>query len=288
MLDCAISVSIEAGCERKKGSIMTPLLCAVVLGVIQGLTEFIPVSSTGHLILAGNALGFSGPKADAFDIFIQLGSILAVVALYFGRFTALLDFRSRPKGGGFRGAAGLAKLGLACFPIMAVGYLLHDRIEAALFAPVPVAAALCFGGGVMLLLESHRFRRAPIGFDQITPLQCLLIGLFQCLALWPGMSRSGSTIIGAMLTGVDRRAAAEFSFFIAVPVMTAATLFKLMKSLSFLNRDDLAVFAAGFAVTFVVSILAIRFFMGLLARVTLRPFGWYRIALGALILWWIK
>ncbi len=228
--------------------------------------------------------------ADTFDVFIQLGAILAVVFLYFDRFKALLDFKAAasPQIVGLRGINGIIKLGVTCLPAFILGALFHHQIKERLFFPGPVAAALVFGGIAMILIERF-WKKHPVGnLDQITLKQCLGIGLFQCLALWPGMSRSASTIIGGMLLGLERGIAAEFSFLVAVPIMCAAVGFDMLKSIHFLHASDVPIFAVGFIVSFVVAIVSIKFFIGVLNKITLAPFGWYRIALGALVLWFVR
>ena len=263
------------------------LLSALWLGILEGLTEFIPVSSTGHLILLGRALGLHGDKADTFSIFIQSGAMLAVVVLYYRRFFALagIDLGLPAQEANFRGWAGIGKLLTACLPIFVLGALFGSKIKAALFAPLPVAAALITGGVLLILLESSVRRVRTESIAEITLGQCLLVGLFQCLALWPGMSRSGSTIIGAMLIGFDRRLAAEFSFFIAVPALGAAVGYDLLTSAGALSAADIPVFATGFLVSFVTAAAAIKLFLRVLGSCTMRPFGYYRILLGLIVIW---
>lgn len=258
-------------------------LLATILGAIEGLTEFLPVSSTGHLILAGNSLGFTGPTAATFEIFIQLGAILAVVVLYFKRFLSLLDFNDTQRGG-FVGMSGLVKLAVACAPAFFFGALLHKSIKVHLFAPLPVAIALLLGGLVLIYIERVIKPPAVHSIDEISLKQAFTIGLFQCLALWPGVSRSGSTIVGALICGISREAAAEFSFLVAVPVMCAATIFDLLKSFSSLSIADVPLFAIGFIVSFLSALLAIRVFISLLQKYSLAPFGYYRIALGIVVI----
>jgi len=251
------------------------LLTAAALGILEGLTEFIPVSSTGHLVLLGSAIGFSGPKAELFQIFIQLGAILAVVVLYRQRFSALFDLRT--------GRVGIARLAVACLPVFIVGGLFHRHVHT-LMAPLPVAIALIVGGVAMIILDRPGRQVETESIDSITLRQSFLIGVFQCFSLWPGMSRSGSTIIGGLLQGCSRTVAAEFSFLVAVPVMCAAVGFKMLTDFRLLTLGDLPEFAVGFIVAFFVAIIAIKFFLGLLQRIGLRPFGIYRIILGLLVL----
>ncbi len=265
------------------------LVVAALLGIVEGLTEFLPVSSTGHLILAGKALGFTGPVADSFEIFIQLGAILAVVVLYFDRFRNLLrglftdgiQFKSAPE---FTGASGLAKIALACAPAFVMGALFHKKIKEFLFTPGSVAAALIVGGAIMLLVDNKRREERTTSLEDISYRQAFLLGIFQCCALWPGVSRSGSMLVGGLLLGLSRSVAAEFSFLVAVPVMFAATALDLVKSRELLSQSDLGLFAVGFVVSFITAVFAIRTFMTLLKRINLHPFAIYRIAFGALVL----
>lgn len=263
------------------------MLQAVLLGIVEGLTEFIPVSSTGHLILVGRLIHFEGALADTFQIFIQLGAILAALVLYFSRFRGLLDLKdswNNPHRK-FRGWDGIVKLFLSCLPAFVAGAFLHAYIKEQLFSPVPVALALILGGLALIWVEGRNVSGAACrDLSEIGFMQCLAIGFFQCLSLWPGFSRSGATILGGMLFGLQRKVAAEFSFVVAVPVMFAAVSYDLFKSIELFTLADIPVFAVGFAVSFLVAIIAIRYFLALLDRLTLKPFGWYRLALGLLVL----
>ena len=257
---------------------------AIVLGVVEGITEFLPVSSTGHLIVVGSLLGFTGEKAESFEIFIQLGAILAVVVLYWKRFVGLLDFR--PGVQGFAGQAGLIRLIAACLPALLLGAALHRVIKAQLFNPLSVALAFVTGGVILILVEGRKGVLTKVGsIDQISVRTSLLIGCFQCLSLWPGMSRAGATIIGGMLLGLERRVAAEFSFLVAVPVMCAAVSKDLFSVWPLLQLQDLSFFAVGFMVSFFTALLAVKFFISLLGRITFVPFGWYRVVAGAALLY---
>jgi undecaprenyl-diphosphatase len=256
-------------------------LISVILGLVEGLTEFIPVSSTGHLILAGHLLGFEGARASTFEIFIQFGAILAVVWLYKERFWRLLDFR---KSSGLAGWRGLGLLALTSFPALALGFVGHSFIKERLFNPFTVAVGLSLGGLAILLVERRRLPASVAGLDEIGWRAALFIGLFQCLALWPGVSRAAATILGGMLLGLERKTAAEYSFLIAVPPIFAAASYDLYKNLPILQPSDALVFAIGFGVAFFSAIVAIRFFLRLLAWRDMSPFGWYRLALAALVL----
>lgn len=265
----------------EKGPIlqMTELLQVFILGLVEGLTEFIPVSSTGHLIVTGHLLGFEGEKAATFEVFIQLGAILAVLFLYRERFYRLFKFDEK----GFAGLNGIFLLALTTFPALFFGALAHSFIKKHLFNPMTVAVGLGIGGIALLGVERVLPRARRFGLDSLKPKDALLVGLFQCLALWPGVSRSASTIVGGMISGADRKTAAEYSFLAAVPVMFAATAYDLYKSRGILNQSDLLIFAVGFAVSFISALFAVKFFIHLLGNHTLKPFGWYRIAVALLI-----
>lgn len=266
---------------------MDEYISGLILGLVEGITEFLPISSTGHMILAGEYLGFTGPRADTFTVFIQLGAILAVVYLYFSRFKSLLSFDKGEGDNGKNGIAGprgIIALGVACAPVFVLGILFRDIIKNYLFNPTSVAIALIVGGILMIGVESRRPRTTVETLEQLTLPHALAVGLAQCLSLWPGMSRSASTMLGGLLSGVHRTVAAEFSFLVAVPVMCAAVLFDLLKSISYLTVADIPLFGLGFVVSFIVAIIAIKGFIGLLSKFTLRPFGVYRIILGIAVL----
>jgi undecaprenyl-diphosphatase len=262
-------------------------LLAALMGVIEGITEFLPISSTGHLILAGEFLNFDkamGGKevADAFEVIIQLGAILAVVAAYPRRFAGLLRFNDNKGLTGFRG---LALLAVTSFPAALLGLIAHKTIEKHLFFPLPVAIALTVGAVWILLVERFPPKTKVKGVDSLTWKEAIGVGLFQCLSLWPGMSRSASTIMGGMVLGVERTTATEYSFFAAVPIMIAATGFKLYKCRHLFHADQAQMLAIGFVVSFIVAWLAVKFFIHFLSRHTLVPFGWYRLALAGGVLW---
>jgi undecaprenyl-diphosphatase len=258
---------------------------AVMLGVVEGLTEFIPVSSTGHLIVTGYLLGFEGPKASTFTIFIQLGAILAVMFLYKERFFRLCTLRTSI---GFSGPRGWLLLGLTSVPALVFGSLTHGYIKYYLFNPATVALGLILGGVGILLMERFLPRVKKSGLDALQWRDALAVGLFQCLALWPGVSRSAATIVGGMAVGIERETAAQYSFLAAVPIMVAATLFDLYKSLPILQSADIPVFGVGFVVSFIAAWLAVKSFIHFLSTHTLAPFGWYRIIVALIILWVIR
>lgn len=264
---------------------MNELLAALILGIVEGLTEFLPVSSTGHLILAGHLLGVTGPRAETFEIVIQLGAILAVVTIYKQRFLWLFCPSLAPEQArSFAGLRGLWYLFLTCLPASLVGLLAHDVIKERLFAPTPVAWALGVGAVAIFIVEALPRKERYVELDQMNAKLALGVGLFQCLSLWPGFSRSASTIMGGMLLGAQRMLAAEYSFISAVPIMFAATGYDLLKSLDFLTTADIPFFTVGFVVSFFSAWLAVKGFIHLLGRWTLRPFAAYRLVIAALVL----
>jgi undecaprenyl-diphosphatase len=257
---------------------MEQYLQALILGLVEGLTEFIPVSSTGHLILLGDLLNFEGPDGRVFEVVIQLGAIFAVLVVYFQRLLGiLLGLPSDP------GARRFAVAIVAAFlPAAIVGALAHSYIKSVLFSPWVVSTTLIIGGVAILLIERARL---PERFRRIEafPLPLALgIGAMQCLALVPGVSRSGATILGALLLGVERKTAAEFSFFLAIPTMIGATVYDLYKNWSHLTVDDGALIMIGFVGAFVAGLLVVRLVLDFIGRFGFTPFGWYRIALGAI------
>jgi undecaprenyl-diphosphatase len=257
------------------------ILIAILLGIIEGLTEFLPISSTGHQILVGHLVGFTDDKAATFQIFIQLGAILAVVWLYFDRFAGLLKWQDNS---GLKGKRGLQLLFLTTLPALIAGFLAHDFIKEHLFQPLTVAIGLAVGGVIMIIFERFKHKVKTISLDKITPRQALAVGLFQLFALWPGVSRSASTIIGGVIQGMDRKTAVEYSFLIAVPVMISATGYDLLKSLDVLQASDIPLFAVGFVTAFVAAIFAIKYFVEFVKRFGFTAFGWYRIILAAIVL----
>jgi undecaprenyl-diphosphatase len=262
---------------------MNDILTIILLGIVEGVTEFIPVSSTGHLILAGALLGYDENQWKVFNVVIQLGAILAVVVLYWRTFLAVLTglIRREPDSWRF-----LRNIVVAFLPSAVIGLLLHKQIEALLGNASVVAVALVVGGIAILLID----RKAPPGEERgisgISLGQAVAIGFIQCVSMVPGVSRSGATILGALSLGVERRTAAEFSFFLAIPTMMGATTQELAK-----NHDHLGVslgaIGIGFAVSFVVALVVIRWFIGIVSKHGFAPFGWYRIAAGSLALVWL-
>ncbi|WP_077072663.1 undecaprenyl-diphosphate phosphatase [Mailhella massiliensis] len=266
---------------------MESLLTASLLGLVEGLTEFLPISSSGHLIIASDLLGFSGPRAATFGVVIQVGAILAVLALYWRRFLSLLH---PDRSHAFSGLRGILLLVLTTLPAASLGLLLHGFIKT-LFTPLTVAAALVCGALLMLLVEklvAPRQHSMPVqNIDELTPLHALGIGFFQCMALWPGFSRSASTIMGGMILGVRREIAAEYSFLAAVPIITGAAAYDLWKSLSLFSAADIPFFLTGSICAFVSAVVAIRGFIAILGRNTLKPFAIYRILLAVPVYWFM-
>lgn len=253
---------------------------AAVLGLVEGATEFIPVSSTGHLIVVSAWLGLVGERTKTFNIFIQLGAILAIVWLYRSRLQGVVASARHDQAS----RRFLANLLIAFLPAALVGFFAHEWIKARLFQPDIVAGALVVGGLLILLIEwwapSSRIREVR----DITPLAALGIGLAQVLALVPGISRSGATILGGYALGLSRVAATEFSFFLAIPVMLVATLYDLLKSWSSLGPADAPMFLVGFVVSFVSAVVVVRAFLRYVSTHSFTAFAWYRIGFGALLL----
>jgi len=253
-------------------------LIAVIIGIVEGVTEYLPVSSTGHMILVGNMLGFEGEKASVFEVFIQLGAILSVLFLYRDKFSNMLKPRKLSIYG--NGLA-LKHVLAGIVPVMGVGYLLHSNIKA-LFSPYTVIVGLVLGAILMLFAEKVAKRPVVNNVDKITLKQAFFVGLFQLLALWPGFSRSGSTIAGGLILGISRTAAADFSFIIAVPLMAVACLYDLLKVWNKLSVSDVQMFAIGFGVAFVVAYISVVWFIKFLNTSTLASFAYYRFVLAGI------
>ena len=258
------------------------ILKAILMGAVEGITEFLPISSTGHLIITGDLLGFDGPLATTFEIAIQLGAILSICWIYREKFLGVLrGLGSVPSARRF-----VANLALAFVPAAVLGLLFHDFITELLFNPVAVAVALVGGGILILLVERFHFPVDVTDVDAMDWRHALKIGFMQALALIPGTSRSGATIIGGLLFGLSRRAATEFSFFLAVPTMFAATGYDLFKNRAAMSTDDIGVFAVGFVVAFVTAMIAVKTFLRYVAHHDFSVFAWYRIVFGGLVLWY--
>lgn len=261
------------------------LFDATILGIVEGATEFLPISSTGHLIVAASLLGAHDERGKVFEIAIQIGAIFAVVWAYRERFTGALTGLGRvPNANRF-----VMNLLVAFLPVAVLGLLFNKAIKAVLFNPYGVAAASIVGAIIILFVERDGVRdqreinARVTSVDAMRPLDAFKLGLAQCFGLFPGMSRSGSTLIGGMLFGLSRKAATEFSFFLGVPTLAAASLYSLYKDRALLSAADLPAFAVGTVVSFIVALLVIRWLIGFVASHSLRVFAWYRIAFGALI-----
>jgi undecaprenyl-diphosphatase len=268
---------------------MPILLIAIILGIVEGVTEFLPVSSTGHLILATELLGFDAQKWSAFNVIIQLGAILAIVVLYWRTFWAVLEgmLKGNPMSWRF-----VRNILVAFLPSAILGFLLINRIEAMLGNALIVAVAFILGGIAILIIE-RVVKQTPIVGVAEMPLKSVIgVGLIQCLSMIPGVSRSGATIMGGLSLGVERRTAAEFSFFLAVPTMLGATTLELAKHHDTLMAGASGVgfgaVALGFVVSFVVAIVVVRAFVHYISRHGFAPFAWYRIVAGVAALVWLS
>jgi len=256
------------------------LIKALVLGILEGLTEFIPVSSTGHLIVASSLLDFTDARAKVFAIAIQFGAILAVcwaqreklVTVAQGVFSDSTSQRF------------VINVLIAFMPAVIIGLLFHHTIKTYLFSPLTVAAALVVGGIVILWIESRPRQPRVTDIDSLSWGDALKVGIAQTFAMFPGVSRSGATIMGAMMFGLSREAATRFSFFLAMPTMFAATVYDLYKNRELLTVNDLPLFATGFVAAFIAALLTVRALLAYVARHNFRPFAWYRIAFGGLVL----
>lgn len=258
------------------------LLSSIVMGVVEGVTEFLPISSTGHLIIAGELLNFLGKeKRDIYEIFIQLGAMLAVVWEYRAKIGTTLAGAAR--GGPQRRL--LLGLAAAFVPAAILGLLFGKTIKTYLFAPVPVAIAFIVGGLVILGVEKMRHTARVHDVDDMSMKDSVKIGLLQCLALLPGTSRSGATIIGGLFVGLSRKTATEFSFFLGIPTLGAASLYSLYKARGALSMDDAGVFAVGFIAAFISAFFAIRALIRFVTNHSFVGFAWYRIAFGLFILY---
>jgi undecaprenyl-diphosphatase len=287
---------------------MNEYIIAVIIGIVEGITEYLPISSTGHMILVGNMIGFTGEKASVFEVFIQLGAILAVLILYRNKFIEMLkpdriihqlkpsSVRALYAGEGYSNtgiASDNSNNGLTVIhilagivPVMGVGYILHKPIKNYLFSPLTVIIGLVAGAVLMLAAEKFARKQTVDDIDSITLSQAFWVGLFQILSLWPGFSRSGSTISGGLFLGMSRKTAAEFSFIIAVPLMSVACLYDFLKIWQQLDISDIKFFAIGFAVAFAVAYLSIVWFISFLNRSSLASFAIYRFIVAGFSVWY--
>lgn len=264
---------------------MDQYLIAVIVGIVEGLTEFLPVSSTGHMIIVGHLLGFDGRLADVFDVFVQLGAILSVIFIYKERF---YRFFSKE---GWQINKGLSVWHVAAgiVPVMAVAFFLYKYIKAYLFSPFTVAIGLALGGLLLIYAERKtegKQDKLIKNIDEISIKQAVYVGIFQFLSLWPGFSRSGSTIAGGLLVGLSREVAANYTFIIAVPLMFVACIYDLLKNIHGLTVQELQVLAVGFVVSFIVAYWSVLWFLKFLHKYSLSSFAYYRIIL-AFVTYWI-
>ncbi len=264
---------------------MVLLLKAAVMGLVEGLTEFLPISSTGHLILVGSFLEFDDTKAKVFEIAIQSGAILAVILVYWRKIReTIVALPSQKSAQRFA-----LNVGIAFAPAVVMGLLFGKMIQAHLFTPQVVATAFIVGGLIILWAERRQAANPAVApritdVDAMTPLDALKVGCVQCLAMIPGTSRSGATIIGGMLLGLSRKAATEFSFYLAIPTLIAAGAYSLFKERALLSMSDAPMFAVGLVVSFVSAFMCIRWLLRFIATHNFNGFAYYRIAFGALVL----
>lgn len=255
---------------------MNDIIIAFILGIVEGLAEFLPISSTGHLILVGHLLNFEGERAKTFEIVIQLGAILAISILYRQRLVSLFNIKpilNKEK------KFNAIHIILGVIPAMIAGLLLHDIIKTYLFSPNTVVIGLVLGAILMIFAEKKKAEPTSFSLDELTYKQALTIGLFQCLAVYPGFSRAGSTISGGLLAGSSYKTSSEFSFLIALPIMIGATGLDLLKSWKYLSVNDIPMFVVGFITSFIVAMFAVVTFLKWLEKLGLTPFAYYRIVL---------
>ncbi len=259
------------------------LIKAAIMGIVEGLTEFLPISSTGHLILAGALLGLDDAKGKVFDIAIQTGAIFAVILVYAQRLKAVASgFPSQPQARRF-----VVNVAIGFFPAVALGLLLGKAIKAHLFTPTVVATAFIVGGFIILWAERLQASGRAVrvhAVDDMTPLDALKVGLVQCLAMIPGTSRSGATIIGGMFMGLSRQAATDYSFFLAIPTLIGAGAYSLLKERALLSMADLPMFSVGLVFSFLSAWVCVRWLLRYVATHSFVPFAYYRIVFGIVVL----
>jgi len=258
------------------------LWVAFLLGIVEGVTEFLPVSSTGHLIIGAELLGYTDPSSKVFEIFIQLGAIFAVVVEYrkkiLGTFIGIQTDKIAQ--------VFTKNLLISFIPAAILGFFFHSLIKLYLFNPIVVGIALVVGGIVMIIIEKKLTNRPQVDVDKISNKQALVIGIAQCFSLIPGISRAASTIMGGLIAGLDRKTATEFSFFLAIPIIFAASIFDLSSNIGILSKSDIPVFVVGFITAFLSSYFIIKIFIWFVAHNTFVAFGWYRIIVGCLTIYY--
>lgn len=259
---------------------MDNYLIAALLGIIEGLTEFLPVSSTGHLILFVDLLGFQAPPGKTFEVMIQLGAILALITLYFRKiWSTVVGLPNDPVAQRFA-----LLIVVAFIPAMVLGVIFHKQIKELLFSPTVVATMLIIGGIIILIVERMQKREIYKSVDDIPIRTGFIVGVAQAMAMVPGVSRSGATIVGGLLMGLERRTAAEFSFFLSIPTMSAAFVYDAFKNRELLSFDDAGLIAVGFIAAFIAALLVVKPFLAVVSRIGFAPFAFYRIALGIFVL----
>jgi len=262
------------------------VLKAIIIAIVEGVTEFIPISSTGHMIIVGNIINFKGAFANSFEVVIQLGAILAIIVLYWNKIwgSVVEFFKGKPSGIKF-----WTNIIVAFIPAAVLGFLLSDKIGEYLFNPRSVAVALVVGGILMIIIEKKfRSKDKTKNVEQITIVQAVKIGLFQCFAMWPGMSRSASTIMGGWISGVSTVAATEFSFFLAIPTMVGATALTLFKTGMNFSSGEIITLVIGFVTAFLVALIVVEKFVSYLKNKPMKVFAIYRIIVGITLLFLIK
>lgn len=259
---------------------MNNYLIAALLGLIEGLTEFLPVSSTGHLILFVDLLGFEAPPGRTFEVMIQLGAILALITLYFRKiWSTVVGLPNDPV------AQRFALLMIVAFlPAMVLGATFHKQIKELLFSPTVVAIMLIVGGIIILIIERLQKSELYKSVDDVPIKTAFIVGVAQSVAMVPGVSRSGATIVGGLLMGLERRTAAEFSFFLSIPTMSAAFVYDAFKNRETLSFDDAGLIAVGFVAAFIAALLVVKPFLAIVSRIGFTPFAYYRIVLGTFVL----
>lgn len=264
---------------------MSETITAILLGIVEGITEYLPVSSTGHLILATELLGYDAQKWALFNIAVQPGAILAILVLYWRTFLNVLTglTKAQPEALAFT-----RNLLVAFFPAVILGLIFGDVIDALLENGMVVAISLVIGGIAILVIERIAKTTDLGGVANVSLRQSILIGAVQCIAMIPGVSRSGATILGAMAFGVDRKTAAEFSFFLAVPTLSGATALQLYRHGSDMTGDDMRLIAIGFVVSFIVALAVVKAFVTVVSRIGFAPFAWYRIVAGLAAIVWLS
>ena len=258
------------------------LWVAFLLGIIEGVTEFLPVSSTGHLIIGAELLGFTHPSSKVFEIFIQLGAIFAVVVEYRKKvLDTFIGIQTDKIAQIFT-----KNLIIAFIPAAILGFFFHSLIKLYLFNPIVVGIALIVGGILMIIIEKKLPNRPKVDIDKISHKQALIVGIAQCFSLVPGISRAASTIMGGLIAGLDRKTATEFSFFLAIPIIFAASIFDLSSNIDILSKSDIPIFIMGFITAFLSSYFIIKIFIWFVAHNTFVAFGWYRIIVGCLTVYY--